>query len=89
MDGFVYACAFEGLMGVLTGAEAARIKAMKEPGGASAAIAALTAKAKLAGVWIERSEQTTKTGDLSQMTDAELAAIVQSGLSKEETSKLN
>ena len=63
MDGFVCACAFEVLTGVLTGA--VRIKAMNEPGGASAAIAALTAKAKLAGIWIERSEQTAKTGDLS------------------------
>jgi hypothetical protein len=61
---------------------------MNEPGGTSAAIAALTAKAKLAGVWIERSEQAIKT-DLSQFTDAEPAAIVRAGQPKEETSKLN
>jgi hypothetical protein len=41
-----------------------------------AAIAALTAKAKLAG---ERSEQTTKAGDLNQYSDSELAAIVRAG----------
>jgi hypothetical protein len=39
----------------------------------------LTAKAKLAGIWVEPSEQTTKTGDLSQYSDAELTAIVRGG----------
>ena len=66
MDGFVCACALEVLTGVLTGADAARIKAMNEPGGASTAIAALTAKAKLAGIWVEKTEQTTKSGDLNR-----------------------
>ena len=57
--------------------------------GASAASAALTAKAKLAGIWIERSEQTTKGDDLSQLSDAQLAAVIRGGLPKEENSKLN
>ena len=52
------------------------MKAMSEKGGAAAAIAALTAKAKLAGKWVERSEQTTKTDDLSTLSDAQLAAII-------------
>ncbi len=34
-------------------AEAARMKAMSEKGGAAAAVTALTAKAKLAGMWRE------------------------------------
>jgi hypothetical protein len=37
--------------------EAARIKAMEEKGGASAAVAASTAKAKLARMWRERVDQ--------------------------------
>jgi phage terminase small subunit len=37
--------------------EAARVKAMAEKGGASAAVAAATAKAKLAGMWRERVDQ--------------------------------
>ena len=69
-------------------AEEARALAMAEKQPA-AAIAALTAIAKLSGLWIERSEQTTKTGDLSQISDAELAAVIRGGLPKEETSKLN
>jgi hypothetical protein len=64
---------------LLAEAEAARVKAMNEKGGAAAAIAALTAKAKLAGVWIERSEQTNLKGDLNSLSDAELAAIVRQG----------
>jgi hypothetical protein len=64
---------------LLAEAEAARVKAMSEKGGAAAAIAALTAKGKLAGVWIERSEQTTKTADLDSLSDAELAAIIRQG----------
>jgi hypothetical protein len=67
---------------LLAEAEAARVKAMSERGGAAAAIAALTAKGKLAGVWIERSEQTNKTGDLNSLSDAELAAIVRQRQSK-------
>jgi hypothetical protein len=35
-------------------AEAARSKAMGEKGGANAAVAAITAKAKLAGLWREK-----------------------------------
>ena len=42
----------------------------------AAAITALTAKAKLSGQWVERSEQTTKTDDLSTLSDAQLAAII-------------
>jgi hypothetical protein len=38
-------------------AEAARIKAMSEKGGAAAAVTALTAKAKLAGMWREKVDQ--------------------------------
>ena len=38
-------------------AEAARVKAMAEKGGAAAAVSALTAKAKLAGMWRERVDQ--------------------------------
>lgn len=39
------------------------------------AISALTAKAKLAGKWIERSEQ-GKPGDFSRMSDAELRDFI-------------
>ena len=38
-------------------AEAARVKAMSEKGGAAAAVSALTAKAKLAGMWREKLDQ--------------------------------
>jgi hypothetical protein len=38
-------------------AEAARAKAMSERGGAAAAVSALTAKAKLAGMWREKVDQ--------------------------------
>jgi len=38
-------------------AEAARIKAMSERGGAAAAVSALTAKAKLAGMWRDKVDQ--------------------------------
>jgi hypothetical protein len=38
-------------------AEAARVKAMSEKGGAAAAVTALTAKAKLAGMWREKVDQ--------------------------------
>jgi hypothetical protein len=38
-------------------AEAARVKAMAKKGGAAAAVSALTAKAKLAGMWRERVDQ--------------------------------
>jgi hypothetical protein len=38
-------------------AEAARMKAMSERGGAAAAVTALTAKAKLAGMWRDKIDQ--------------------------------
>jgi len=38
-------------------AEAARAKAMSEKGGSAAAVSALTAKAKLAGMWREKLDQ--------------------------------
>jgi hypothetical protein len=38
-------------------AEAARAKAMSEKGGSAAAVSALTAKAKLAGMWREKVDQ--------------------------------
>jgi hypothetical protein len=42
--------------GLITEAEAARAKA-SEKGGAAAAVSALTAKAKLAGMWREKVDQ--------------------------------
>jgi hypothetical protein len=45
-------------------AEAARVKAMSEKGGSAAAVSALTAKAKLAGMWREKVEQ-HNTGTVS------------------------
>ena len=44
-------------------AEAARSKAMGEKGGAAAATAAITAKAKLAGLWREKIAQTDPSGE--------------------------
>ena len=61
-------------------AEQARAKAMAEKGGASAAIQALTAIAKLTGKWIERSERTNIKGDLNDLSDSDLAQIVRQGL---------
>lgn len=61
----------------------------------SAAIAALTAKAKLAGLWVDKNENTNRNVDPARVTDAELAAVVQgdsgSGASAAplDTSKLN
>src|SRR5690348_14438999 len=47
-------------------AEAARAKAMSEKGGSAAAVSALTAKAKLAGMWREKVDQhNTGTGTVS------------------------
>ena len=43
--------------GLIADAEAARVKAMAEKGGSSAAVSALIAKAKLAGRWREKSKQ--------------------------------
>jgi phage terminase small subunit len=45
-------------------AEQARIKAMDVPNGAAAAVSAITAKAKLAGLWQERIDQHS-TGTIS------------------------
>jgi phage terminase small subunit len=44
-------------------AEEARTKAMGERSGASAAVAAITAKAKLAGLWREKVAQTDPSGE--------------------------
>jgi hypothetical protein len=44
-------------------AEAARSKAMGEKGGANAAVAAIAAKAKLAGLWREKVAQTDPSGE--------------------------
>ena len=44
-------------------AEAARSKAMAEKGGANAAVAAIVAKAKLAGLWREKVAQTDPSGE--------------------------
>ena len=55
--------------------EEARLKAM-QLGQPAAAITAITALAKLAGKWVERSEQTTRSEDLSTYSDAQLAAII-------------
>jgi phage terminase small subunit len=43
----------------------------------SAATAALTIKAKLAGLWVDKAENTNRNVDPAQVTDAELAAVVQ------------
>jgi len=45
------------LESLIAEAEAARVKAMSEKGGSAAAVSALTAKAKLAGMWREKVEQ--------------------------------
>jgi hypothetical protein len=63
---------------LLAMAEEARVLAMKQNQPA-AAVTALTAIAKLSGLWVERSEQTTKTGSLEDLTDDELAAIIRQG----------
>lgn len=43
----------------------------------SAATAALTAKAKLSGLWVEKAENTNRNVDPTRVTDADLAAVVQ------------
>jgi hypothetical protein len=51
---------------LIADAEAARAKAMSEKGGSAAAVSALTAKAKLAGMWREKVDQhNTGTGTVS------------------------
>ncbi len=58
--------------------EAADIQtAAKEDKQYSAATAALTAKAKLAGLWVDKNENTNRNVDPATVTDAELAAVVQ------------
>jgi hypothetical protein len=52
-------------------------QAAKDAGQYSAATAALTAKAKLAGLWVDKNENTNRNVDPSRVTDAELAAVVQ------------
>lgn len=42
----------------------------------SAATAALTAKAKLAGLWIDKAENTNRNVDPARVSDAELAAVI-------------
>ena len=46
-----------GIESLIAEAEAARAKAMEEKGGAAAAVSALIAKAKLAGMWREKVDQ--------------------------------
>jgi hypothetical protein len=54
------------LESLIAEAEAARAKAMEEEGGAAAAVSALIAKAKLAGMWREKVDQhNTGTGTVS------------------------
>ena len=60
---------------LLAEAEAARVLAMKEKQ-PSAAIAAIAAKGKLCGLWVERAETAVKTEDLNTLSDAQLAAII-------------
>ena len=60
---------------LLAEAEAARVLAMKEKQ-PSAAIAAIAAKGKLCGLWVERAETAVKTDDLNTLSDAQLAAII-------------
>lgn len=45
----------------------------------SAAIAALTAKAKLAGLWIDKAETTNRNIDANELSDADLADIATGG----------
>jgi phage terminase small subunit len=57
--------------------EAAEIQtAAMADGQHSAAVAALTAKAKLAGLWIDKNENTNRNVDPTAVSDAELAAVV-------------
>src|SRR5689334_23686605 len=52
-------------------AEAARAKAMSEKGGSAAAVSALTAEAKLAGMWREKVDQRNAgSGTVSKVSTA-------------------
>ena len=64
--------------GLIAEAEAARALAQKlgQPG---AMVTAIVAKAKLSGLWVERSDRTIRRDDVSQMSDAELEHIVRQG----------
>lgn len=71
-------------------------RAAKEAGQHSAAVAALTAKAKLAGLWIDKAENTNRNvADPTAVSDAELAAVIQAdsgagaATPKADPSKLN
>lgn len=60
--------------------EAAEIqRAAVASGQHSAAVAALTAKAKLAGLWVDKAENLNRNTDANRLSDADLAEIVQSG----------
>lgn len=49
----------------------------------SAASTALTIKAKLAGLWVDKSENTNRNVDPDRLTDAELAAVIQADSGEE------
>ena len=49
---------------------------MLKAGRYSDVVAAITAKAKLAGLWVERSERSTVKADPAKLTDEELAARI-------------
>lgn len=58
--------------------EAAEIqKAAFEANQHSAAVAALTAKAKLAGKWIEKTDNRNRNADANSLSDDDLATVVQ------------
>lgn len=59
--------------------EAAELQqAAKEAGQHSAAVGALTVKAKLAGLWIDKAENTNRNvADPAAVSDADLAAVIQ------------
>jgi hypothetical protein len=64
-------------------AEEARLKAMRERGGASAAVAAIICKAKLSGIAYERAEITGANGTpFIPMSDAERARALASFMAK-------
>ncbi len=76
--------------------EAADIQdAALEAGQHSAAVAALTAKAKLSGLWVEKTENRNRNVDANSLSDGELAAHIKSNggthpsQSPVDTSKLN
>ena len=70
--------AVSAVMGITTGQLRAQFaeayEMARELSQPAAMVTATTAQAKLAGLWIERSEQTRK--QLDEMSDAEIAAIL-------------